>query len=265
MMADGRVQQGCGLSFDALPPDVLSSSIWTDGGSEEFGRFGWDRQEFRGDNLCWFQTKETYRKFWMYKYRREHIRVIGNGHRVRNNDGNRNRTIGMQCEVEWNGDWGSGFGTGIGYGEHKTNEYPNHETCGEMESGMGIWMNRQNDKTGDNGSNRARPEDCRRLHIEFEAWPELRKWLGAQESRSFWRVIQVLWSGEMIYESFRNNESLVERGKVQGESCNGVTLHESQQRLINNSDSRRILIILSWSGGRLWLHLSPDIRSPFGN
>ena len=48
MMADSRVWWGCGLSFDASPPNVLLSSIWTDGVSEEFGRFGWDGWEFRG-------------------------------------------------------------------------------------------------------------------------------------------------------------------------------------------------------------------------
>ena len=30
MTADGRVQRGHGLSFDASPPDVPLSSIWTD-------------------------------------------------------------------------------------------------------------------------------------------------------------------------------------------------------------------------------------------
>ena len=98
-----------------------------------FRRFGWDRGEFRMDNLCRFQTEETYMKFWAYKYRREQIRVIGNGHRVGNNNGNRNRTRGMQCKVEQNGDWGSGFGMGI-------REYEMH---GGMESGTGIWMNKQ--------------------------------------------------------------------------------------------------------------------------
>ena len=34
MTADGRVQRGCGLSFDASPPDIPLSSIWTDGASE---------------------------------------------------------------------------------------------------------------------------------------------------------------------------------------------------------------------------------------
>ena len=34
MTADGRVRQGCGLSFDASPPDVPLSSIWADGDSE---------------------------------------------------------------------------------------------------------------------------------------------------------------------------------------------------------------------------------------
>ena len=34
MTADGRVPRGCGLSFDALPPDVPLSSIWADGDSE---------------------------------------------------------------------------------------------------------------------------------------------------------------------------------------------------------------------------------------
>ena len=33
MTADSRVQQGHGLSFDALPPDIPLSSIWTGGGS----------------------------------------------------------------------------------------------------------------------------------------------------------------------------------------------------------------------------------------
>ena len=34
MMADGRVQRGCGLSFDASPPNVPLSSIWMDRGLE---------------------------------------------------------------------------------------------------------------------------------------------------------------------------------------------------------------------------------------
>ena len=34
MTADGRVRGGCGLSFDASPPDVLLTSIWMGGGSE---------------------------------------------------------------------------------------------------------------------------------------------------------------------------------------------------------------------------------------
>ena len=34
MTANGRVQRGCSLSFDASPPDVPLSSIWTDGASE---------------------------------------------------------------------------------------------------------------------------------------------------------------------------------------------------------------------------------------
>ena len=42
-MAEGRVQGGCGLSFDALPPDILLSSIWTGRGSE--GSEGLDRME----------------------------------------------------------------------------------------------------------------------------------------------------------------------------------------------------------------------------
>ena len=113
-------------------------------------RFGWDRGGFRRDNLCRFQTEETYMKFWVYKYRREHIRVIGNGHRVGNNNGNRNRTWGMQCEVERNGERGTGIGVrglgfraGFGDGGHETNEYRKHETRGGMKSGMGIWTNKQ--------------------------------------------------------------------------------------------------------------------------
>ena len=34
MTADSRVRRGCGLSFDASPPNVPLSSIWADGGSE---------------------------------------------------------------------------------------------------------------------------------------------------------------------------------------------------------------------------------------
>ena len=34
MMANGRVRRGQGLSFDASPPDVPLSSIWTDRDSE---------------------------------------------------------------------------------------------------------------------------------------------------------------------------------------------------------------------------------------
>ena len=64
MIADGRVRRGRGLSFDASPPDILLSSIWMGGGSKEFGRFRWDGLEFRGDNLCWFQTEEHTRSYW---------------------------------------------------------------------------------------------------------------------------------------------------------------------------------------------------------
>ena len=53
---------------------VLNLDGWRFG---RFGRFGWDREEFRRDTLCRFQTEETYMKFWMYKYWGEHIRVIG--------------------------------------------------------------------------------------------------------------------------------------------------------------------------------------------
>ena len=49
MTAGSRVRRGCSLSFDASPPNVLLSSIWTGGGSNEFGRFGWDGLKFRGD------------------------------------------------------------------------------------------------------------------------------------------------------------------------------------------------------------------------
>ena len=34
MTADGRVQRGHGLSFDASPPNVPLSSIWMDGALE---------------------------------------------------------------------------------------------------------------------------------------------------------------------------------------------------------------------------------------
>ena len=43
MTANGSVQGGHGLSFDALPPDILLSSIWMDGGSE--GSEGLDEME----------------------------------------------------------------------------------------------------------------------------------------------------------------------------------------------------------------------------
>ena len=63
MMADDRVRRGCGLSFDASPPDVLLSSIWMGGGSDKLGRFGGDGLEFRGDNLYRFQSEEHTRSY----------------------------------------------------------------------------------------------------------------------------------------------------------------------------------------------------------
>ena len=52
MTADGRVQGGCGLSFDASPPDIF---LVLNLGRERFGRFGRFRRdggEFRRDNPC---------------------------------------------------------------------------------------------------------------------------------------------------------------------------------------------------------------------
>ena len=70
---------------------------------------------------------------------------------------------------------GSGFGVrNRDWGrEHETKRISEHETHGGTGSGMGIGTNKQDDKTGDNGPNWARPEDHRRLHAGHEAQLEL--------------------------------------------------------------------------------------------
>ena len=116
MTANGRVQRGHGLSFDASPPDIFLSSIWTGRDSKEFGRFGWDRLEFRGNKQSMLISDwGTYKKLLTYKYRKEHSRVKENGH------GFGQKSIGMKIEqgdvmrskMEWglafrvqNGNWG---------------------------------------------------------------------------------------------------------------------------------------------------------------
>ena len=98
-----------------------------------------------------------------------------NGHRVRNNNGNRDRTRGMRCEVEQIGVWGLGFGTANGDGEHETSKYWNMKHVGERDQGRRYEQVHRNDKAGDNGPNRAGPGDPRRLRAGSETRPELRR------------------------------------------------------------------------------------------
>ena len=48
MTANGRVQRGHGLSFDASPPNVPLSSIWTDGGLEGLEGLEWTEESSEG-------------------------------------------------------------------------------------------------------------------------------------------------------------------------------------------------------------------------
>ena len=64
---------------------------------------------------------------------------MGNGHRVGNNNGNRNRTRGMRCEVERNGDQGLGFRMGIGAGNMKcVGEWDQEWGCEQISRNQGI-------------------------------------------------------------------------------------------------------------------------------
>ena len=105
---------------------------------------------------------------------------MGNRHRVGNNNGNRNRTRGMRCEVEWDVDRGSGIGgrgseQGSGTGNMKQANIGNMKPVGERNQERGYEQISRNDKAGDNGPNRARPGDQRRLHAGSEARLELRR------------------------------------------------------------------------------------------
>ena len=78
----------------------------------------------------------------MYKYRKEHNRVEGNGH------GFRQKSMGTKIEqgdvMQSRMEWGSGFGVG----DMKQNEHRKHETHGGMELGTGDERISRNDKAG---------------------------------------------------------------------------------------------------------------------
>ena len=75
--------------------------------------------------------------------------------------------------MEWSGIQGLGFGTGIGAGNMKQNKYRNMKHMEERDQEQGYERINRNDKAGDNGPNRARPEDHRRLHAGSKAQQEL--------------------------------------------------------------------------------------------
>ena len=74
-----------------------------------------------------------------------------NGHRVGNNNGNRNRTRGMRCEVERDGDWGSE--RGLGMGNMKQANIGNMKPVGEQNQERGYERISRNDKVGNNRPN----------------------------------------------------------------------------------------------------------------
>ena len=140
MMANSRVRRGCGLSFDASPPNVPLSSIWGDGDSE--GLEGSDETKGSSEGTI-------YVDFRLRKHisRSERISI------EENISGSWEKGIGSEtireteieqeeCDVKWNGTGvgvqGLGFRSGIGDREHETNEYQNHETHGGTGSGTGI-------------------------------------------------------------------------------------------------------------------------------
>ena len=131
MMADSRVQQGCGLSFDASPPDIPLSSIWADGGLEGLeGLEGSDETKGSSEGTI-------YVDFRLRKHTSSSERIS-----IKENiSGSWEKGIGLEtireteieqeeCDAKWNG-------TGVD-GEHETNEYWNHETHGGTGSGTGI-------------------------------------------------------------------------------------------------------------------------------
>ena len=69
----------------------------------------------------------------MYKYRKEHNRVEGNGHGFGHKNIEMKIEQGdvMQSRTEW--DLGSGFGKGVRGWRHETARTLEHETCGETE------------------------------------------------------------------------------------------------------------------------------------
>ena len=71
----------------------------------------------------------------------------------------------MQSGMEW----------GLGTGNMKQMNIGNMKHVGEQNQEQGYERISRNDKAGDNGPNRAGPEDHRRLHAGSEAWLELRR------------------------------------------------------------------------------------------
>ena len=80
-----------------------------------------------------------------------------------------------ECDAKWNGTgfgvWGSEWG--LGTGNMKQMNIGNMKRVGERDQEWGYERISRNDKAGDNGLNRAGPEDRRRLRARSEARPEL--------------------------------------------------------------------------------------------
>ena len=80
-----------------------------------------------------------------------------------------------ECNAKWNrtGIVVRGSEWGLGTGDMKQTDIGNMKHMGEQDQGQGYERISRSDKAGNNGPNRARLEDCRRLCAGSEAWPEL--------------------------------------------------------------------------------------------
>ena len=58
MTANSRVRRGCSLSFDALSPDVLLSSIWTCVGLDGLYGLDWMKRSSEGTIYVDFRLKK---------------------------------------------------------------------------------------------------------------------------------------------------------------------------------------------------------------
>ena len=179
MMANGRVQQGCGLSFDALPPNVPLSSIWVDGDSEGSEGSGWTEGSSGGTTYVDFRLRKH---TWSSERISTEENISGSWKTGIGSETIMETEIEQEvCDAKWNGTGirDRGSERGMGTGNMKQANIGNMKCMGEWNQEWGYeWISR-NDKVGDNRLNRARPEDHRRLHAGSEARPELGRWLGA--------------------------------------------------------------------------------------